>query len=269
MKSVAGTQDFQQVTKDITRANLSTDNYALHNIAQAITGMFIMKNNHTAIVSFEIKVGNSSNYGFTDIFVQIPNSTGAVLDNYIFEVKPKKSYAEGREQLDDYYEMLKCTNVPYKKDHTKLLPKGRFFSEKIIETDIYEVIFNLYHNYGDGVVTYEANVRTKPNKNGKSKDNISSIGYVDTIKRSGILSNQKSLHEEKMMKSVDELTARLYGKPLSKMTQSEAFNAGLVTGIAAGGAVIATVSLSGPAVEAASVALTGDIAAVTLPIAIQ
>ena len=59
-----------------------------------------------------------------------------------------------------------------------------------------------------------------------------------------------------LRQQVDDLTAKLYGKPISKMTPQEAIAAGLITGTAVG----AIIMLAGPVVESAAIFFTADTA---------
>ena len=248
--------DVQSATLDIVSANryFRTENTALHNIAQALTGACLFAQNAPAGIFFEHEVRSAQEWGRVDIILQKPNTSHTMVQNYLFEIKPEGQYAEGLVQLQKYYRIFNCIGESYETDYDRVLETGYFIYHFLIWADSrYSAYMNLYH-HGNGIITYEVDVEPKPNnREGYATHAISSRGFVNMITESQ-LKQQKQLYINKLTKVVDDFTNNLYGKPLSKMTTAEAVAAGVLTA----GTVVVTIALASTVAEAAAVFLAGN-----------
>ena len=240
---------------DIVKANFNTSQSTLHNIAQAMTGAYLYANNAPdGIVIFERHIASKRESGQVDIILQIPNEIRSHVKNYLFEIKPSYDYTAGLKQLSKYYRIFDCMGETYETDYRTILHEGYFIYDFLIWSDLYyEARMSLYH-HGDGVITYEVDVLPKPNnREGKATQNITSSGFSNMI-HSSQLKKQQEIYTNALLRTVDDLTAEIFGTPLSKMNTEELIAAGLLTA----GAATVVVTLSGLAVESAAVFFAGD-----------
>lgn len=243
-------------TLDIVSANLGTQNYVLHNIAQALTGVYLKFNHPNSGLFFEHYVTCSSGYGYVDVVLQVPNKTKTAVMNYLFEIKPKNQHQAGFTQLRKYYNYFACSQQSYETNYDSILPPNNYFIRNLpIWSDGRHTAFMSLFHYGDGVITYEVDVLRKKPNDGRDTLNISSTGFSNMITQSQ-LKQQQQKYVENLLKSVDDLTAAIYGKPISKMSTGELVAAGIITT----GAAVAVISFAALAAEAAAVFFTADAA---------
>lgn len=243
----------QNIFLTIVQACINVPRYTLHSIAQVLTGYYIVSHHPTAHVEFEKAISSPYDSGNVDIFVKASSRTQTI--NYVFEVKRNDAgeIQRGRTQIRRYNSILTCMQVSFS-DPNNFMPIGVFARETIFSTANYDAIMTLKH-LGNGLITYQ--VDTQHKRGGQNKSNVTSEAFSKMVISSGALSRLKTEQETSVSKELDQITAKLYGKPLSQMTNAEAFEAGFKTGVVVGTTLVLTFSLVSIAATELGIGITG------------